>query len=1856
MRAHRTGKHIGSDADDAADTSYNTEVSPEQRAPKLQRGRKLNRVLSNASSLSSADGHSSLLANIGRARAIMQESDEDDDAQEDDDQVLARFRAANNLAPVHFSQSDPFGSSLSSAPPTSSQRDAAASSSGSEIPSRPAHRVLPEQSSETLSQSSADRPAKRTFRIQSSSSLIHSEPHTSSDSREEGIDDRGHDNDDEDEDEAAPRLMRSLNVKRRGAKVSAMKGKGGKALTPAGSDSDSGGDHDSFVRRDRHRTFKLISSSSVNDDDDDAEEAPRPSASPEPMSRKQKMDALAAAAKARARPTTEDADLASDEDVANPDAFLRNKSRSLSIEDHEMSDDDADRTVRALQLAHQPHDLERPQSSKTGGKAPAKRRAAKPKKDEAPKIKVSMGIEECARGSLDLTLASFVLVLLYSTAPLQPLTKKEIETMNRETARISREHRVRLAAPSQRKQINITDLLHKISSSEQSAKANRHGPNAASQEKSQHTSDPIESDPIAPRSSPYSSPLGAAGGPATNKLRFKQLSDAGKPKPAYDADDDDDVDFPETSELLEQARAAKEKKAQWERYQQQKIIMAAQAASRKKGKTREFNDADALTAKEHVDQLPSNHEGEDEIEEDDDIEVLGWADRNKRSTAAATKENRHTTNHMSPGTPGRKRPTDLMYRELGIKPNKTPGRKRNVGTNAYGSPGVGPASSPIRGGNSGAGDDGDDEFVVTDSQLHEAGKAFALASDVAAGKAPPATYHTSPKSAQQQLPSTLSSKEEHSTAAKVGRHQHRVPLPMTKEQLNATLMRKMQTQNLQVRQKKEAQAKKHGVSTVAASQIGGNDVEQSESRTKDQIQAMLDRLNQQPEDADDGEDDEDDPDFLMPEAQVVGDLVGSGSEDGEADDQPLDFGSASEAEAEAEGSQDEEDAIEAHSEADSEAREGDSEKENAPPPASQNSQRPSRAVLDEDEDEAPGPRNISRRRRRAAALDDDDDDDDIRNSENENQPEDPSSDGEHVLQPGRIVAVESGKIPSRERVVLGDISSESLGQASQRDPFGPTPVAAGEVAAEEDSFRTDAISSSPVGGFTQLFAPTQAPTAGGAGTGRVGPTDGASSKGFWDMSQSQQTEQQQGVAGAGAGGFTQLFAPTPVEPVRDARQARPPAEAAKGFWDMSQTQQSQQQPGTSKSQSQLGRGTLERDESVNSALGAFFESTQSQLAGESLDIFANKKNKDGMAKGFTQFGVTPAPLAKGAAEAPSQSDSQWDADHFSMPPPKSTAGFDGFAALRKAQMGDTWEPTPSLLPSLDESQAEREAEAELANGGGAVAASPKKMYLNKEGFFTQTKPATQAGGSEWDYDSQTQNATQLHTPFKLGGSNVVPGDTPTPLRNTAGGAMADHDDEDEGSVVDSPLPKPKVLKRLRRGTTNADADNGDQDPTEEENESVEPPLAQARPNAFDMLRAGAAAAGDQDQHDDMPSVKGKKRKSAFVEGEAEESDDEELGDKGRRGGLGGVFSDEEKGSGSDGEGDDDDSDEDAADLEGLVDDERDDDEAEKDLAARSRFHQDQAEQDEADLKLHMAATRGDLRHRRGKNRGLGIDAFLDEDADEEYLRRKAMAVPGASFKKRKMLDGEVDEMDLLAADEASRAFVQGYAETHRPDEGAEAGYDFLKEEEGQEEEDNEEEDDTEPRNMTRDELVREVRERRRRRQQRGFSDDEEEEEQQQQRDEDDEDDVRVPLRDHIQEKRAALAAKAADAAAAPRRKQLGTTYGRARPSAPVAQEGARGEDDDDEDDDEDAGDGLDMLLHGRRAVVKRTTTGEDEENEPEWGVDTSLSRISAGVSSGGLKRPLATSTTRSESKRPRQSGSLLLSKKTLLSRESQFSG
>ncbi|CAO1628026.1 unnamed protein product [Jaminaea pallidilutea] len=483
---------------------------------------------------------------------------------------------------------------------------------------------------------------------------------------------------------------------------------------------------------------------------------------------------------------------------------------------------------------------------------------------------------------------------------------------------------------------------------------------------------------------------------------------------------------------------------------------------------------------------------------------------------------------------------------------------------------------------------------------------------------------------------------------------------------------------------------------------------------------------------------------------------------------------------------------------------------------------------------------------------------------------------------------------------------------------------------------------------------------------------------------------------------------------------------------------------------------VHRTGSNDSVLGQFFSDTQFSETprGQSLDVIGatgparNAENAapflqdsasagTGGSIGLSQFfnDGTPSQVPDAGVTA---SVSNFTPGSMAPPPNIPT---DGFAALRKQQQGEgiLLSPDMSLLPTppgASDDEGEAIAADPASRRAMGVVRSTPKQYLNPEGFFTQTRPAFDAAAQPSQWTSSQREAesslAERDSMHDAGESEELGEGSPSTRRKKFRRAVQPSEAGDaQEEVVET------VEAADQSGSDSSDEDNGNASGSElgsaAEEEEEAPAHHASHPgasaNAWDILRKGAANAEFHKKNQGR-----RQRDFQFVEGEAEESEDEE-GDKRRGGGLDGVFSDSDKS----GDEDDDDEDDDGADLENLVDNEKEKDEAAKDILARERFQQDLDVDEAAAMALAEKAARGDLRNkRRGRNGEGRLEDLLDDDFDEERLMRKANN-PRAMLAKRRKIEG--DEMDVLAAKAESQAFVQGYNETHDSTVGDE--YSFL---------------------------------------------------------------------------------------------------------------------------------------------------------------------------------------------------------------------
>ncbi|KAL5487916.1 hypothetical protein ACEPAI_6024 [Sanghuangporus weigelae] len=304
-----------------------------------------------------------------------------------------------------------------------------------------------------------------------------------------------------------------------------------------------------------------------------------------------------------------------------------------------------------------------------------------------------------------------------------------------------------------------------------------------------------------------------------------------------------------------------------------------------------------------------------------------------------------------------------------------------------------------------------------------------------------------------------------------------------------------------------------------------------------------------------------------------------------------------------------------------------------------------------------------------------------------------------------------------------------------------------------------------------------------------------------------------------------------------------------------------------------------------------------------------------------------------------------------------------------------------LQPALDvTTQVRRRADAlfekeqdfvmDEASTSATSSRSRHELYISENGLLTQTKPE---GSTPLVYRSWTPSQNPIVS------ESEAPGLPPSTTRRLPLSTLSL-----DGDAIS---PSQQRLARLIKGKGRADSSDGDM---------LGSSSYDSASNAFvKMLQAARKQSKTE---------KRKLGKSHFVEGEAVESDEDEL-----------------FGFGQPAKGDDDDeSDEDSPDavVENLIDDAGMDVQelAEDKVLEKVKEHFE--EDDTALEKYHQAAIEGKFR---GKRRGGGVameDSESDEDEDEEarILRRRM-------HKKRRIVG---DKLEDLRKDERSKAFYDAY--------------------------------------------------------------------------------------------------------------------------------------------------------------------------------------------------------------------------------------
>ncbi|KAF7301531.1 MRC1 domain-containing protein [Mycena indigotica] len=274
-----------------------------------------------------------------------------------------------------------------------------------------------------------------------------------------------------------------------------------------------------------------------------------------------------------------------------------------------------------------------------------------------------------------------------------------------------------------------------------------------------------------------------------------------------------------------------------------------------------------------------------------------------------------------------------------------------------------------------------------------------------------------------------------------------------------------------------------------------------------------------------------------------------------------------------------------------------------------------------------------------------------------------------------------------------------------------------------------------------------------------------------------------------------------------------------------------------------------------------------------------------------------------------------------------------------------------------------------------------QLYVDENGFLTQTRPdgeeepeLYQPSSPVWDSSAQLSPSLSHIQPQTQPGSTSSSRQDPTSLRIPLRTLSLKPGDLES---PESPVPSPR--RRLVKG----------QRPVFSPPDS---PTLKSSVNVFDVLQGKTT------------SRKEKKplQKSEFIEGEAEESDDDEV-----------IF----RRSG-DGEEEEDDEDQDQS-LQTLVDDQEMDENTMATAAVIEKFQEHQHQDDLEIEKLHQAAVHGQLRKKR--RIGVGLDDS-DDDDDIEDFRAKRM--------RRGMGEVRIDRGDIkdLANNPSTVPFFQVYAD------------------------------------------------------------------------------------------------------------------------------------------------------------------------------------------------------------------------------------
>ncbi|KAI0312474.1 MRC1-like domain-containing protein [Amylostereum chailletii] len=334
----------------------------------------------------------------------------------------------------------------------------------------------------------------------------------------------------------------------------------------------------------------------------------------------------------------------------------------------------------------------------------------------------------------------------------------------------------------------------------------------------------------------------------------------------------------------------------------------------------------------------------------------------------------------------------------------------------------------------------------------------------------------------------------------------------------------------------------------------------------------------------------------------------------------------------------------------------------------------------------------------------------------------------------------------------------------------------------------------------------------------------------------------------------------------------------------------------------------------------------------------------------------------------------------------------GFDALRKGNtefsltldennLAPALEVSGTLVQKADQIF-EKEQEYILEADKPAPKQKPE-LYVNDYGFLTQTRPNVENPEIYRPSPSQRPSFFSTQTPRWAKLSQIVP-------KSTSGrkplGVLSQSFEGD----LETPSRQPP--RRLRRKASPSMSEGGYRSSP---SPSPSPSALRAKKNAFDTLNAGARRTEKQ--------AKKKLERSEFIEGEAVESDEDDM--------FG--FGDRRARKGGEEEEDDDDGDKV---VENLVDDaDMSEDVIGRDLVLE-KVQEHQAEDDAAMEKIARDAVEGKLRSKR-RGHGVGMDGD-SSDEDDDYARELRRQ------QKKRKIDG--DNLEDLGKHKETAAFHATY--------------------------------------------------------------------------------------------------------------------------------------------------------------------------------------------------------------------------------------